>query len=532
MAMINRKTEVEPIDGTPVKRMFWSIISDYNLETAICELVDNAIDSWMLDNRKKTLSVSISLEVDRQLISVRDNAGGVKREDLRLLVAPGGSRNDPSGEIIGIFGVGSKRAGIALAEHLVIKTRFHDGETFELDITPEWLESDDWQLPAYAIPDIEPYSTWADMSHLRRPLSQEDVETLATHLGETYGWFIEQGCHLDLNGVPVLPRKFDTWAFPPGFPPRETSFGVDMGQFGKLSASITAGLIGDRVPDQDNYGVYFYCNHRLIAKEVRVRDVGYFVTAEAGVPHPDASLCRAIVRLQGPAQTMPWNSTKSGINFGHVAFQRVRPVLITLVSHFSSLSRRLKDDWEHKVFQYDSGEIERVDPQEVETSGRIILPRLPRVNKSRGEKYKAINRTQIRDKPWTLGLIETMSAVDVLSRQRLETKNRISLILLDSNFEIALKEFIVHRLDLFPQSQYNDDAIRRLFASRREVINAVSQRVKIPEIFIETASHYHGLRNKLTHERATVDVTDSDVANYRSTIERLLGILFDMKFSE
>ena len=43
---IARKTEIAPIDGTPVKRMFWSIISDYDLRTGLCELVDNAIDLW------------------------------------------------------------------------------------------------------------------------------------------------------------------------------------------------------------------------------------------------------------------------------------------------------------------------------------------------------------------------------------------------------------------------------------------------------------------------------------------------------
>jgi len=56
-----------------------------------------------------------------------------------------------------------------------------------------------------------------------------------------------------------------------------------------------------------------------------------------------------------------------------------------------------------------------------------------------------------------------MAAVDVITRQRLETKNRIALMLLDSNFEIALKEFIVHRDDLFPPSQYGKAVIQKLF---------------------------------------------------------------------
>ena len=50
---VTRKTEIGPIDGTLLKRMFWSIISDYDLKTGICELVDNAIDLWTASGKKK-----------------------------------------------------------------------------------------------------------------------------------------------------------------------------------------------------------------------------------------------------------------------------------------------------------------------------------------------------------------------------------------------------------------------------------------------------------------------------------------------
>ena len=90
MSKVTRKTEIAPIDGTPEKRMFWSIISDYDLPTGLCELVDNAIDLWMAGGQKSKLNVEIVLDADRQLIRIFDNAGGVKQEELRLLVAPGG----------------------------------------------------------------------------------------------------------------------------------------------------------------------------------------------------------------------------------------------------------------------------------------------------------------------------------------------------------------------------------------------------------------------------------------------------------
>src|SRR5262249_10729151 len=158
----------------------------------------------------------------------------------------------------------------------------------------------------------------------------------------------------ELNGIPIEAEGFESWCFPKGFVPKHSNFEADFGSSGKVSVDITVGLIRDRVPEEDNYGAYFYCNHRLIVKELKIREVGYFNSNEAGVPHPDASLCRGIVRLQGPARLMPWNSTKSGINTSHLLFQKLRPTLVPLMGHFSSLSRRLKDDWESNVFRHKS----------------------------------------------------------------------------------------------------------------------------------------------------------------------------------
>lgn len=102
--------------------------------------------------------------------------------------------------------------------------------------------------------------------------------------------------------------------------------------------------------------------------------------------------------------------------------------------------------------------------------------------------------------------------------------------MLDSTFEIALKEFIVHRNDLFPPAQYDDSQIATLFARRHLVTNTILQKRPALKPLIDTANHYYLMRNKLVHERATVDVTDSDIKNYRMTVERLLHELFDLNF--
>lgn len=528
--MADEKRPVQPVDGSPKKRVFWSIISDYNLKTALCELIDNALDQWLLDKNGPPLTISLVLDVDRKVISVKDNAGGVKLDDLDVLIAPGGSRNDPLAELIGVFGVGAKRAAIALAENIEIRTRYGNGKTHELDITKQWVESEDWRLPAYEIPDISERTTEIYLSYLRKPLTELDVDDLRVHIGNTYSWFIKQGFTIMLNGDPVAPIEFEAWAFPPGHEPRRMIYDVELADIGRIKFDVTAGLIRDRDREGANYGVYFYCNQRLVVKELKTREVGYFVTAEAGVPHSDSSLCRTIVRLEGPAKGMPWTSNKTGIDFDHPIFRTIRKTIIDLTSHFTRLSRKFKNDWAGNVVKYAEGtfEIQRTD--QVTPAGRLLLPALPKDRPPRGARNKVANRQQTERQPWTVGLVEAFDAIDVIERQNLDTKNRFALILLDSNFEIALKEFIVNRPKLFPPHEFTNTKISSLFGRRTEVINLVRTTVKIPDELIEKANYYYSVRNSLTHQRATSNPTDADIRGYRAVVQQLLSILFDLRF--
>jgi Histidine kinase-, DNA gyrase B-, and HSP90-like ATPase len=115
---VQHKTELEIIDGTPEKRFFLSLISDYHLKAGICELIDNAIDFWRGTDSPSKLTVDVVLDADRQVFSVKDNAGGVREKGVRLLISPGATGNPVDKEVIGIFGVGGKRAAIALGERV------------------------------------------------------------------------------------------------------------------------------------------------------------------------------------------------------------------------------------------------------------------------------------------------------------------------------------------------------------------------------------------------------------------------------
>jgi hypothetical protein len=528
---VSQKQYLDTINGTPEKRVFLSIIADYDLKTGLCELVDNALDLWRSNGQQPDLSISLTLSVDRQFISVRDNAGGVRQQDIRQLIAPGASGNPPEAPLIGVFGVGGKRAGVALGERVEIRTRYKREKSIQLEITKDWLASDDWPIEIYEIPDIDPGTTTVDISQVRQGFTSADVTNIEKHLGETYSWFIRQGCVIELNDAAIKPILFDMWAYPPNFRPRSTAFEVHPTMDGTVRVALTSGLIRDRNGEEENYGVYVYCNDRLIVKELRTRDVGYFITGEAGVPHPDASLCRALVELHGPAELMPWNSTKNGLNFSDPILRQIRPRIIDFVSYYSSVSRRLKTKWEVEVYPYQTGEMEEVDPTEALSEKKKILPKLPsRRRPSRMEVLKKSNAKALARMPWTIGLVEAMGLVDLISKQNLDTRNRAALILLDSNIEIAFKEFIVSRTDLFPPHKYTNAKIAELLARRTLAIKEVTAYVSIDPAVLSKINFYYALRNSLVHERASVGINDSQIKDYTKTVEIVLKSLFKLKF--
>ncbi len=521
------KIQVRNVNAAPEKRLFWSIISDYNINTAICELIDNALDIWVKAGRKASLDINIILDTERQLITIQDTSGGVPEEDLRNLVTPGASKNHPDESIIGLFGVGTKRAVVALAQETKITSRNGTRTTFRIEIDEEWLNNETWEIPVYEVDAIVEGTTTVDMSRLRVVINADTEANLRLHLSETYGLFLlnHQHLNLTLNGSKVEPVCFENWAYPPGFQPRCYLIPITTPAGETVSVEMIGGLIIRKEGVKDDYGVYFYCNDRLIAKELKCREVGY-ISGLAGVPHSDASLARVIVKLQGAAKLMPWNSSKSSINFGHHIFAGLEHFLTPVVKDYSSLSRRFRGRWEEEVFKFNTGEVQYPDVKEVTTVRKSYLPPLPKVRKQPIDHLKAKNISILKDKPWTLGFIESVAAVDLIRRQKFDTKNRMALILLDSSFEIAMKEYIVHTDGL----NLGKRSLEEIFKNRHEVIKIVEQKIKLGSTRLNKISHYYGIRNKLIHEKATVDVTDTDISNYLETVEQILTLLFGLSF--
>jgi hypothetical protein len=332
------KTSLPPIDATPSKRLYLSIIADYDVNRAICELIDNALDIWVLAGRTEKLNVEILLDQNQQRINVVDDAGGIRKSDLHFIVAPGYTGNPEHQQIIGMFGVGTKRAVVALAQEVRIRTR-HATETYQVEFNDDWIkDSEDWSLPAFRVDDIARGTTEIELTKLRKQITEDTISQLRIHLGRTYAKFLtNRKVMISLNSKRLKPITFDNWAYPPGYEPRIYSGSILTKDGMNVTVNAIGGLTLESSPAGD-YGVYFYCNDRLVASNLTTYEMG-FATGLAGKPHADISLTRVVVSLYGEAQLMPWNSSKSDINTSNEVFVSLRNWLVQVVKGYASLSR-------------------------------------------------------------------------------------------------------------------------------------------------------------------------------------------------
>jgi hypothetical protein len=339
------KTKITDISAIPSKRIYLSIIADYHLHLALCELIDNAIDNWIFNGRENELKIELDLDYDQQRIKVKDNSGGIKEEDISLIVSPGQSRISSTSEIIGVFGVGSKRAVVALAKHIKISSRYANKKTLLVEIDNDWIEDEDnWELPTFEIDNIEESTTQIELNILREKIEADKHIDLLEHLGSTYALFLDEGgMSITVNDDNITSKTYENWSYPTGFEPQKHTGPIVFKDRGDIQVSIIGGLTKSHKVEEtsnDEYGVYFYCNNRLISRSYKGMEVG-FKPPRIGKPHPSMSLARVIVKLTGAVELMPWNSSKSAIDFKHPAFQEIAEHIERLLFVYASMSKKL-----------------------------------------------------------------------------------------------------------------------------------------------------------------------------------------------
>jgi hypothetical protein len=521
------KELVGTIDASPGKRLFLSIIADYGLNKSVCELIDNALDNWFNNDKSHSLKVTLNVDLTQQTIEIIDNSGGIEKENLKNVISPGETGNNPESEVIGIFGVGTKRAVIALAQDVKIRSRYKNRETFMIEFDDSWLkENNDWNLPCYKVDEINESSTQIRLQSLRYGIDDDMLERLKNHLADIYGFLIsKENFKIEINGEKLNPKLFEDWAYPTAYKPTKYSGKIST-DGGEIKVNIIAGLSTESSPTGD-YGIYFYCNKRLIKKALKSLEVG-FGTGLAGKPHPSISILRVVVYLEGGAKLMPWNSSKSGVHYEHKVFIKLQEVLIKIVKQYAKISRALSGNWPENVFKFQTGSILR-KTLDFDNISRLNLPPIPISKPQFKDTIKQKNKTILDNEPWTKGLIGGIIASDIIFKKDFDEKNRVVIILLDSTLEIGFKEFLVKNSG----RHYSNGNLSNIFQNRHNVEREIKRDPKgatISDTDWRKIRHYYDLRCKLIHERASVGINDEDIINYQKVVEKVLKKLFGLKF--
>jgi len=513
------------IDATPEKRIFLSIISEYDLRRSMCELIDNAMDLWA-KTKRADLVVKIEIDLSQQTISIEDNAGGIEESRLDHIVSPGKTSNDIRDDVIGFFGVGSKRAVVALAQDIAIHSRFEHERAFAVHLDEHWISDDpDWHLPyAESRLQIAPYSTVIRLSRLRSNVSEDDIQRLKVYFGETYAKFIERGASIVVNDETIKAIGFDDqWRYPPNLFPTQFSSSLQL-EDRVVQVEIVSGLI-DHPGDPDNsYGVFVYCNGRLIARGLTDFSVG-FSAGQVGNPHYNISLVRTIVRLRGQSQDMPWDSSKSGIDQRHPVYKAIRQSVIDATKRYAQVSRSLQGRWDSEVFPHAVGHIQQETLDSIKAIPKSYLPKPPTSKQRWRDRVADENSDKVSQRPWCGGLLDSIIAADLIFRTAsLTQKNRIALLILDSTLEIAYKEYLVHEKNI------GASRFASICGNRADVEKEVAKALRISKGRLQKINHYYKIRCDLVHQRATPNVSDSQIEDYRELVEALLTKMFKLDF--
>jgi hypothetical protein len=373
---------------------------------------------------------------------------------------------------------------------------------------------------------VPPSSTVIRLSRLRFPIGAKSLADLRLHLGATYAAFLGAGIVITLDGESVPPVAFDNWAFPPEYEPRQFRSSLTTADGETIKFRAVGGLANQQGSILGEYGVYFYCNDRLIAQAKKTADVG-FLAGYAGAAHNAISLVRVLVYLTGPAHCMPWTSNKADISVNHPTFRTIQRWLMNTVAGYAEVCKRLQGEWDTKVFSYSHGAVLELEIDDFDTVRKRFLPKLPAKRVPYEAALREKNRSLLVRKPWAQGAVDADVAVELLQRQRLDQKNRISLIILDSTLEIAYKDFLVYET----RAHYTDAQLVQLFKNRHLVESEVKKHLSVPAGVWRKLNYFYGLRCKLIHERSAAGITDAEIEDLRRLTHRILTKLFKVRWA-
>lgn len=410
----------------PAKRFFVDmLVRDIELQDAILDLLDNCVDGAMRSTQNACNDpirpydgFCANINFDRDHFSIRDNCGGIPvslAEQYAFRMGRADVDRDSNIPTVGVYGIGMKRAIFKLGKNSVIKSQTMAGG-FSVEISPTWLDSDDdWELPLNENPKtLDKCGTEITVTQLRDGIprlfaDETDFErTLKTSISSYYGFIIEKGFSVTVNGEHISPIKVSlivdeqNLATKNGISPyayRGTIDGVgvtvSIGLYRPLPDESEEEEALQGRPSTEKAGWTIVCNDRVVLFADKTRVTGW---GEATVPQYHTqfiSIAGTVVFKSNDASKLPLTTTKRGIDGNSELYLSVK--------EFMREGLKLYTDFTNK-WKRSSKELHNVNSQLATLSAETAHKIIPEDSWSNvrgigGQKYKPILPIPKEDDP-------------------------------------------------------------------------------------------------------------------------------------
>jgi hypothetical protein len=388
------------IDVFPAKHFFVdSLTRDIDLADAILDLLDNCVDGV----RRMGLAPGghydgywAKIVFDKTGFSIEDNCGGISLKDAKESALRFGRPSDyktKADGTIGVIGIGMKRAILKMGRRSTIHSH-HKDDTFEVEITPEWLDKDnDWKLHFVSVkPALSAFGTRIHVTELDKSVQEQFgsarfKKALHEKVSGAFAILVSRGFAVTINGNIVeghIPTLLWQDKAPKGseairpYVYRDIIEGVEI--------YIAVGFrVEDRIPDEEADTTRYYrtesagwtvaCNDRVVLYCDKSEQTGW---GTGGVPVYHTQF----IPISGFAEfvskktdKLPLTTTKHGVNQQSDVFLKVLDVMRRGTKLFTEWTNRIKPYATQKSEIFAAANARSVSVEEIKNF--VSAPKIP-----------------------------------------------------------------------------------------------------------------------------------------------------------
>lgn len=331
------------LNATPSKHIYNALAQDVTNELAISDLIDNAIDNWKYTG--STNDLIIHIKISENEIIIKDNAGGVSLDALKLLLMPGGTNRSLNNPLIkGIWGVGSKRALFSLGKKFTISTKVSGENGLVMDVPEEWFLDDTsdskWEIDYQIDNSIEEGTTCFKITNLKDTLNDVSIEKIKKTIKSVYSKELtENNIKIFFNNSLVGEKPNIPFAYSAYAPVCRYSTTISVQNTDRsINFEMLVGIMTKHGSNYE-YGIDFYGNNRIILQYNLDYKMG-FIEGKLGRAHQTINRFRAEVKINGLSKDIPWNSSKGDINTNHHMYITIRDLIYQIARPYTQFLRK------------------------------------------------------------------------------------------------------------------------------------------------------------------------------------------------